>query len=123
MKKIIALALVLLITFPAAPAHAHAQLTGATPKANAILTKAPAQVTLTFDDELIVLGTSNQLQVTNSQRQRVDKNDALVFGNQLTVSLKKLVTGKYKIAYRVISSDGHPVSGSYSFTVKQPTKK
>jgi methionine-rich copper-binding protein CopC len=118
MKKLLALMLALLVLIPAAPAFAHAQLSGASPKANSILKKAPTEIKLTFDDDLLVLDASNQVQVTNSKKQRVDKNDSSVLGNQMKVSLKKLVAGKYKVTYRVLSADGHPVTASYSFTVK-----
>jgi methionine-rich copper-binding protein CopC len=119
LKKIFALALALLVLIPGAPAFAHAQLTGANPKANAVLTKAPTQIKLTFDDDLIALESSNKIEVTNSKGQRVDTNNSSVLGNQLTVSLKKLSAGKYRISYRVLSADGHPVAASYYFTVKK----
>jgi len=119
MKRIIALALALLVIIPGAPAFAHAQLTGATPKGNAVLTKAPTQIKLTFDDDLIALESSNKIEVTNSKGQRVDANNSAVLGNQLTVTLKKLVAGKYKVSFRVLSADGHPIASTYSFTIKK----
>jgi methionine-rich copper-binding protein CopC len=117
MKKIFALSLALLVLIPGAPAFAHAQLTGATPKANAVLTKSPTQIKLTFDDDLIALESSNKIEVTNTNGKRVDANNSSVLGNQLTVTLKKLVAGKYKVSYRVLSADGHPVAATYSFTI------
>ncbi len=117
MKKIFALALALLVVLPVAPAFAHAQLDGASPKANVKLVKAPTQIKLTFDDDLIELTDANTIQVTNSKRQRVDLNNSKVLGNQITVGLKKLVVGSYRVTYRVLSADGHPISASYSFSV------
>jgi methionine-rich copper-binding protein CopC len=119
MKKLIAWLLALLLLVPAAPALAHAQLTGASPKSNSVLKKAPTEIKLVFDEDLIELDESNQIQVTNSKKQRVDKNDSRVIGNQLKVSLKKLVPGKYRVSYRALSSDGHLVTASYSFTLKK----
>jgi methionine-rich copper-binding protein CopC len=117
MKKLIAIGLTLLVLIPGAQAYAHAQLVGAFPKANAKVSQAVKQVKLTFDDDLIVLGDSNQITVTNSKKQRVDSANTLVFGNQLTVGLKKLKIGKYKVSYRALSADGHPISATYSFSV------
>ena len=117
MKKLIAIGLALLVLIPGAQAFAHAQLVGAFPKANAKVSQAVKQVKLTFDDDLIVLGDSNQITVTNSMKQRVDTANTLVFGNQLTVGLKKLKIGKYKVSYRALSADGHPISATYSFSV------
>lgn len=117
MKKLIAIGLALLVLIPGAQAFAHAQLVGAFPKANAKVSQAVSQVKLTFDDDLILLGDSNQITVTNSTKQRVDNAKSVVFGNQLSVGLKKLKIGKYKVSYRALSADGHPISATYSFSV------
>lgn len=119
MKKLIAIGLALLVLSPGAPAFAHAQLVGAFPKANAKVSQAVLQVKLTFDDDLIALGDSNQITVTNSKKQRVDNAKSVVVGNQLSVGLKKLKFGKYKVSYRALSADGHPITASYSFTVNK----
>lgn len=109
--------LALSIITSGAPAFAHAELNGANPKANAKLAKAPTTIRLTFDDDLIALDGANIIQVTNAKKQRVDLNDTAVLGNQIKVSLKKLTVGKYKVTYRVLSADGHPISASYSFSI------
>ncbi len=117
MKKLFAIGLALLVLIPGAQAFAHAQLVGAFPKSNAKVSQAVKQVKLIFDDDLIALGDSNQITVTNSKKQRVDAANTLVVGNQLTVGLKKLKIGKYKVSYRALSADGHPISATYSFSV------
>jgi methionine-rich copper-binding protein CopC len=116
-KKLLAVVLALLLVIPGAQAFAHAQLVGAFPKANAKVSSSISQVRLSFDDDLIVLGDSNRISVTNSKNQRVDLNNPQVVGNRLSVSLKKLKKGKYRVSYRVISADGHPIEASYYFTV------
>jgi methionine-rich copper-binding protein CopC len=117
LKKLFALALALLVVLPVAPAFAHAELNSASPKANVKLIKAPTQIKLTFDDDLVELPDANKIQVTNSKRMRVDLNNYKVLGNQITVGLKKLVVGSYRVTYRVLSADGHPITASYSFSV------
>jgi copper resistance protein C len=53
----------------------------------------------------------------------VHNGTATVFGNQLSVALKtSKVLGKYRVSYRAISADGHPITGSYDFTLKAKTK-
>jgi copper transport protein len=94
LKKLFAAVLALLVVTSGAPAFAHAELTGASPKANVILKKAPQEIRLTFDDDLIPILESNQIAVTNSKNVRVDKNDSTVLGNQLRTSLKKTTTRK-----------------------------
>lgn len=108
----------------ATPASAHAQLVGANPKAKATIYVLPAEVKLMFSDDLIDLGDSNQIEVTDPKGKRVDTAANRLIGNQLSTGLKKSTQlGSYKITYRVLSEDGHPVSASYTFTLaKKPNK-
>jgi methionine-rich copper-binding protein CopC len=100
------------------PALAHAQLIDAEPKANQVLSSSPTQFKLTFSDTLINLGpTSNWLRVESAQGELVSA-DAVLNGNQLSaLPLQALKPGKYQLIWRVLSEDGHPVQGSYQFTV------
>ncbi len=101
------------------PALAHAQLIDAEPKANQVLSSSPTQFRLTFSDTLINLGpTSNWLRVESAQGGLVSA-DAILNGNQLSaLPLQALKPGKYQLTWRVLSEDGHPVQGSYQFTVE-----
>ncbi|MDE2410065.1 MAG: copper resistance protein CopC [Actinomycetales bacterium] len=106
-----------LVSFGSAiPAQAHAQLLASNPQVSATLYQSPKAVTLTFDDDLLLLENGNQIQVRDPKRRVVDLGNSAAMGATVSVSLKKLtVWGKYSVAYHVISADGHPVTGSYSF--------
>lgn len=98
------------------PATAHAQLALANPKASSVLTKAPTKVTLTFDDDLILVEGANQIVVTDPRGRAVTTGATVVEGSVMSVGLKRLtVFGRYKVLYRVLSADGHPVSAFYYF--------
>lgn len=100
----------------ALPAQAHAQLLASNPQVSATLYQLPKAVTLTFDDDLLLLENGNQIQVRDPKRRVVDLGNSAAVGATVSVSLKKLtVLGRYSVAYHVISADGHPVTGSYSF--------
>ena len=99
-----------------APATAHAQLALANPKASSVLTKAPTKIKLTFDDDLIVVEGANQIVVTDPRGRAVTNGATAVEGSEMSVGLKRLtVFGRYKVLYRVLSADGHPVSAFYYF--------
>jgi methionine-rich copper-binding protein CopC len=118
LKRALALALAGLMVSIGLPALAHAQLIDAEPKANQVLSSSPTQFKLTFSDTLINLGpTSNWLRVESAQGQMVSA-DGVLNGNQLSaLPLQALKPGKYQLTWRVLSEDGHPVQGSYQFTV------
>lgn len=97
------------------PAGAHADLTSSDPQDGATLTTAPAQVTLTFSEELII--ETVEIAVTNSAGELVEGAVAETAGFQVITPWPGNLPGDtYKIAYRVVSNDGHPVTGSITFT-------
>jgi methionine-rich copper-binding protein CopC len=126
MRKLIAsLLLGWLLLVSATPASAHAQLVSANPKAKSTVYVLPTQVKLMFSDDLIDLPGGNLIQVTDPKGKRMDAGSISLLGNQLSVELKKSsLLGRYKVTYRVLSEDGHPISSSYYFTLaKKPAKK
>ncbi|MGW4498730.1 copper resistance CopC family protein [Micromonospora sp. NPDC004336] len=114
-----ALAVVALLLVPAAPAAAHNTLRSASPAAESRLTAAPTQVTLTFMQRLDPAFTT--IALTDAARERVPTGEPVVTGTTGTVTIDRpLANGAYTVAYRVVSADGHPVQGSYRFTVADP---
>jgi len=122
MKKLTLLMLVVVssIAFTQS-AFAHAEIAKTSPVKNAILTQPPKSVWIEFGESLLTLDTKevNTLTVTNSKGKRVDKPPTIVSGARATTKiLGVLKKGKYFVTYRVVSEDGHPVKGSYYFSVK-----
>ena len=102
-------------------ASAHAQLTSSFPSKNQTLNALPNLVWLEFDGDLLSFGEKqvNRLTVTNSKKVRVDDGASFVGGARISTRLRaNLPPGKYLISYRIVSEDGHPVTGSFSFVYK-----
>jgi LPXTG-motif cell wall-anchored protein len=118
---IAAAAVFLAALLPSQAAFAHAELETSNPEANSVIGSAPGVVSLTFGEKLMVMTgevAANQVQVTDAGNARVDNGDYQVTGEVLTVSLKPdLADDTYKVTYRVVSEDGHPIEGVYEFTV------
>ncbi|MBQ0827803.1 copper resistance CopC/CopD family protein [Streptomyces tagetis] len=106
----------------AAPASAHAALTGSDPQQGAVVDEAPAQVSLTFSET--VSTDADSLRVLDPQGARVD--DGKPFGTGGTtyaVKLKPdLADGTYTVAYQIVSADSHPVAGAYTFSIGAPSE-
>ena len=82
----------------------------------------PTQVRLTFDEDLISIGSSNQIVVKSPNGSVVSKGKTHVNGSIAAVFLAKLkVFGKYRVTYRIVSADGHIVSSSYFFYYQRKT--
>jgi copper resistance protein C len=59
--------------------------------------------------------------LTDAARRKVPTGDAVVSGAKGSVQvIEALPSGTYTVAYRVVSTDGHPAQGSYPFTVAGP---
>jgi copper transport protein len=102
-------------------ANAHAEIAKTYPVKNAVLSQSPNTVWIEFGESLLTLDTKvvNTLTVTNAQGKRVDKSPTIVSVARATTKiLGALKKGKYFVTYRVVSEDGHPVKGSYYFSVK-----
>jgi methionine-rich copper-binding protein CopC len=109
------MAAVALLTLAVDPVAAHARLVSATPAAGATLTSAPRAVRLEFDEPPYDIGVG--VVVSSPTGATVTRGRARVDGNAVVVSLASLTeAGTYTVAWRIVSTDGHPVSGEYTFT-------
>src|ERR1700719_1430019 len=98
-------------------AHAHAMLASASPPVGGSVGAAPRQITLSFTQGLEPAFSS--VQVTDSKGARVDAGKAQVSGSTMTVGLKALSPGTYRVHWHVLSVDTHKTEGSFSFRVGQ----
>ncbi|MFG6191333.1 copper resistance protein CopC [Nonomuraea sp. JJY05] len=112
---------VLLLAFAAAgiappAAQAHNVLVSSDPKDGATLPAAPARVTLVFD-QAVRQGYA-QVGVTGPDGSSWADGSAEVAAERVSVRVKPLPSGgAYTVGYRILSADGHPVTGKISFTL------
>ena len=98
---------------------AHAYIKKSTPLENEMVEKSPNEVTIQFDET--IQPAFNSLKVFDSEGNRVDKKNGQVDPKQPSIlksGLKKnLPDGSYRIKWKVVSSDGHPVEGVIPFQI------
>ncbi len=113
----VALAMVgalLALVVGASPAAAHDTLTGTTPDAGATVDRTPSAVVLTFDQPVVAMGT--QVLVTGPAGE-VHAGVPRLVDDTVTQDLQGgAPAGAYTVVWRVTSSAGHPVSGTFTFT-------
>lgn len=113
------LAVAALVLGLSSPASAHATLISTDPAEGAVLQSAPEQVRLTFSEA--VRGVPDGIQVFDSQGGPVEASPT-VRGAELTLALSEpLGEGTTVVVWRVVSEDGHPISGSLTFSVGAST--
>ena len=113
------MAILLLLIAHAPAANAHTELLLSDPADGARLDTVPAEVLMTFSEDL--LPETVNVSVADGNGMVIRVLDLVVDGAYVTVSWPAGLTGPdYTVNYRVVSQDGHPVSGSIAFTAGPP---
>src|ERR1700675_650943 len=110
MRKLFTLLPLLLVALAPVAARAHAFLDHASPLVGSTVPAAPHEVVMTFTQNLEPAFTTAQ--VTDSSGARVDQGKAQVSGNTMTVGLKSLGPGSYKVHWHALSIDTHTTEGT-----------
>lgn len=99
-------------------AAAHTGLESSVPADGEVLTDVPGMpgVTLTFTED--VQAEFAQVAVTGPDGESVTSGAVVVEGAVARQPVDLSAEGAYVVAYRVVSSDGHPVSGQLAFSVQ-----
>lgn len=107
-----------------APAHAHDSLISSDPADGATLETSPEQITLTYSAD--VLEVSPVVQISEGDSGEPIELTPVIDGPTVTAEIPEpLKAGTHTVQWRVVSSDGHPIEGSFSFTVEndlEPTE-
>lgn len=103
----------------AGTALAHNTLVGSDPAEGAQLRAGPEQVRLTFDQPVRV-GYST-VNVVGPDGKYWTGGPARAGGSTVTTPVRELgPAGTYTVGFRVLSNDGHPVTGEVTFTLTRP---
>lgn len=102
----------------AGTAFAHDVLTASDPANGSSVATGPSKVTLTFD--LPVKEYFSTITVLGPDGNHYEAGPSAVDGNTVSAPVQPLgPAGAYTVGYRIVSDDGHPVSGSIRFTLTQ----
>lgn len=96
---------------------AHARLVQSSPPAEALLSRSPTAITLSFNEE--PESEFSSIQVLDSTGKVVAEGKLVASEpRQLLLPIAAaLPAGNYAVRYRVLSVDGHTLSGHFSFRV------
>jgi len=106
------LSAVALIAF-AVTAHAHAHLLASSPAADSVISTSPPSLVLNFSEAAQLAALSIQKGSDPQQNLKPPRTNAAM---QISVPLPLLTPGVYTLTWRVLSADGHVVSGALHFT-------
>ena len=129
MKKLRVLMLLVLsiplITTSALPAHAHTSLEFSTPSDSQSIEFLPNELSASFDEDLIEIEGEvvNTLELQSADGTKYVLSSATIAGPTVsaTVGAGEYPAGDYLLKYRVVSADGHPVTGEIRFSTQSLT--
>jgi methionine-rich copper-binding protein CopC len=106
-------------------ASAHDFVVSTSPAADQVVTDALTEVALTFNEPpLTELGSGIAVEVrAGSGANLAGENvagDVSIVDSTLSVPVSLPAVGVYTVIWQTVSSDGHPVSGEYSFDYQGP---
>jgi len=118
-KNLLVAAAAAIATVAAPAALAHAKLQGSQPAANSIVSAAPTQVRLQFNEPLELPFSKVKLvdekgTVIEPAKLAADPADT----KALVASTPGLHAGAYRVQWTTVTRDGHKVKGEFSFRVK-----
>jgi copper resistance protein C len=98
------------------PAAGHASLVSTDPADGSQIATPPPSVKLTFSEDL----ESGMVAVSAPDGARVTTSEPRLSGPQMVADLAQSDQhGTYTVAYRVVTGDGHPVTGAFTFTTTE----
>lgn len=107
----------LTVGLAATPVQAHTTLQSASPGIGSTVSP-PSEIALTYADPVRL----PQVILTDANGVRHEQGRAFAIDNKVTEHVQGVLpNGLYTVAWRVVAVDGHPVEGTFTFTVTGST--
>lgn len=115
-RALVGIVVGLLAVLVAAPAWAHDELLSSDPAADEVVTAVPGELTMTFSGVLIDEPGANRVSVLAPDCTELAADAPVLDGTRVTQALTSAsAEGTYTVRWRVVSSDGHPISDEFTF--------
>lgn len=103
-------------------AIAHDEFVSSFPEAGSTIGTSPTEITLSFSGELLTEPGSAVMEVLAPGGENVAVDAPDINGQTATQHLSPdPVAGLFTVRWKVVSSDGHPISGEFAYTVEPIT--
>jgi methionine-rich copper-binding protein CopC len=103
------------LLFAAGPASAHDAAESSSPADGTTVAAPPAKVSITFNKN--PLGLGSQVKVSDAAGTDWADGKVEIVDNVASQKLRDgAPAGKYTVVWRVVSSDSHPIEGTFTFT-------
>ncbi|GMM96819.1 copper resistance CopC family protein [Microbacterium luteum] len=105
----------------ASPAAAHDEIVSSSPEAGSTIGVIPEEISLTFSGEILTDFSAVIIEVVAPDGQNLASGEPVIDGTTVTQAVQPGQAGVFTVRWRVVSSDGHPISNEYQYTVEAVT--
>jgi methionine-rich copper-binding protein CopC len=99
------------------PAWSHTDVNSTSPKAGSSVEAGSNVVSIGFNDDILNLADSSEIVVVDSENRSLKVECLKVEGKELTSVVYFETAGEYRVTWRTVAEDGHPLTGKFSFKV------
>ena len=116
-KAIAAFSLVLLSFIGVPAASAHTEIDHTTPGDGSSVAAGTQTISVVFTDKILNLDNSSEVVIAAADGSEVPTSCIEVKDKSIQVEAFLGSEGDYKVTWRTVAEDGHPISGNFGFTV------
>lgn len=113
MRNLILIGLICIIS---TGALAHSKINSTLPVNGATLSQAPEEISFQFGKKIRL--TKVDMTHLTHPTVSLDLSGQSGFGNDIVIPFEGMGAGSYRIEWRGLGADGHPVQGEFNFEVK-----
>lgn len=122
-KALAVIALLFLSLAPVSPASAHTETNRTTPNSGDTVDAGIQKVSVTFTDKILNLAESSEIVISDGSGEPVETACVEVDDKSLSADAFFPAEGIYKVVWRTVAEDGHPITGKFSFNVQGVAEK
>ncbi|NYE96125.1 hypothetical protein FHU41_002375 [Psychromicrobium silvestre] len=113
---VLTVGVVLALLLPAGAASAHDVVEQTSPANGSTVTVMPTELTISLNNTPAAIGS--KIEIKDVGGQNWAQGDVSVLDRVASIQLKSgAPAGQYLVNWRLVSSDGHPIEGTFGFTV------
>jgi methionine-rich copper-binding protein CopC len=116
-KSLLALVLLVAGLLNVSPALAHTEVDHTSPAANSSIEAGTQTISVVFSDKILNLADSSEIVITDENGEEVVTSCLETNKTSLDIEAFLGTAGDYKVVWRTVAEDGHPITGKFGFTV------
>jgi methionine-rich copper-binding protein CopC len=118
-KVLVFLSFLTLFTVNIQPASAHTETETTSPSSGETVVGGEQLISVTFTDSILDLADSSEIVVVDSEGNVAPTDCSGIEKKKIYTNAFLATSGEYRVIWRTVAEDGHPITGKFSFQVSE----